>query len=336
LSSFLLHPDFNEVEVDVQRRLALARIASSADSSWHFRDIVLAKIPGFERSSPKENAVRLLELKPPLLRRIHACTVRPDAAELVVVGPVSVEAVTAQAERAFDSWETAPPDATKTCEWPQTVASAPGETVQRLARTELQLVYGDNDPFITIAADGPSLESEDFLPFILLADVLEKRAQGSAKRLRHTGGTYGIWASVTEEAPGRSVLILRGQLDADVAQDALRALLQDIGVLSRVLDEGELESRKRAWRNELVTSMSSNMSLANVLLSGMARKREVTTLPDMPNEIMRIDAARCRDVAERWLASAHPSILVVTGKPRTFLRGLGVDAHVELKYFSAR
>lgn len=336
LASFVLRPDFDEVEVDVQRRLALARIASRADSGWHFQNLALAKIPGFERSSPKEDAVRLLDLKPPLLRRIHACTARPEGAELVIVGPVTVEATTAQAERAFGSWEDAAPS-NAPCEWPQPIASTrEGARFARLDRTELQLIYGDLDPFITIALDGPSLESEDYLPFVVLSEVLQHRAQGSVKRLRHAGSTYGIWATVLHAVPGRTALLLRGQLDGELAQEALRALLQDISVLSRELDESELESRKRAWRNEVVTSISSDMNAAKLLLSEMARKRDVAAVPDLPNEIMRIDAARCREVAERWLSAAHPSIVVAAGKPRTFLRGLGVDAHVELKYFSSR
>ena len=92
-----------------------------------------------------------------------------------------------QSERAFGSWEDAEPS-NAPCEWPQPIASTrEGARFARLDRTELQLIYGDLDPFITIALDGPSLESEDYLPFVVLSEVLQHRAQGSVKRLRHAG-----------------------------------------------------------------------------------------------------------------------------------------------------
>jgi predicted Zn-dependent peptidase len=335
LSAFVVAPAFDDVEVDVQRRLALARIAHISDRGEHIDDLALGMIPGFARSTPKEDATRLLELNSSRLRQIHACTARPEDADLVVVGPLSVEAVTAQAERDFGAWQSAASH--ERCEWPTPVPTAPeGEKPARLARTELQVLFGSGDPYITIAIDGPAPESDDFLPFALLAEILQTRHAGSAKRLRHAGSTYGIHSRVVRGAPTREAILISGTLEMDVAQEALRALVQDISDLPRVLGEDEVEKAKRKWHNSLVNSFASNASVASMIVSQFARKKDIAALPNVPNDIMSIDVARCRDVAQRWFVESHPSIVVVTGKPRTFLRGLGVDAHVQLKYFSSR
>lgn len=336
LSAFVLAPAFDAVEVDVQRRLALARIAHFADYSEHIDDLALGMIPGFARSTPKEDATRLLELNPTRLRSIHSCTVLPEDADLVVVGPLSMEEATAQAERAFGAWRTAPAHV-EPCEWPTPMPTLrEGAEPARLARTELQILYGAADPYVTIAIDGPAPASDDYLPFVLVSEFLQNRHAGSAKQLRHAGSTYGIHARVTQAAPGRMAMMMSGTLEMDVAQEALRALIQDISQLPQVLNAEELENRKREWRNGLVNSVGSNAGITELIASHWARNKDIAALPNLPNDIMSIDLARCRDVAQRWLAVSHPSIVVVAIKPRTFLRGLGVDAHVQLKYFSSR
>jgi predicted Zn-dependent peptidase len=322
----VLTPSFEPGEVNIQRRLALARIASFSGTTLHLRELALGAIPGFERDSPKVNASRLLALGPEVLQRVHECTVRPEGAELVVVGPVSAQEVTEQAESAFGAWPAAFPS-DRACEWPAQIAGGYSDGA-RLQRPELQVIYSGIDPFIVIALPGPALDSEDYLPFELISDALTRRTAGSAKRLRHVGDTYGIQSRVFTSAPNRTAVVLSGQLDPLAAQAGLRALLDDIHELEQTLGESEIEVLKRAWRSELVNSTASNPNAAEFVVRELSRQHSSEKLLNLPSEIMGVDLERCRQVAARWFSKAQPSIVVAT-RTREFARGLGIDAHVQ-------
>ena len=332
LSAFLLAPAFEPAEVDVQRRVMLGRIATSSVNMGNALGVALAKVPGFERNPPKQDAAQLLELSADSLRRVHSCSMLPDGAELVVVGEPSLTKVFEHAELAFGSWRSPwPSDAS--CKWPKPIPSKyDDEDRQGLQRAELQVSFGNTtEAHVGIALPGPKIDSPDYLPFLLLADLLERRSVGAAERLRQAGNTYAISSTVSEAAWKRSALFLFGNLDRYAVQSGLQALLDDLAHLSSSLQESDLEIVKRRRRNRVVISTTSNAEIATALVAQLERGGDVAALPDLPNQIMRVGIEHCRKVAEHWFAKAHPSIIVLNA-PSRFLRGLNVDANVQQVY----
>jgi predicted Zn-dependent peptidase len=204
------------------------------------------------------------------------------------------------------------------------LAADPART--RLERGELQIIYGAAmDPLVIIDVPGPAIDSPDYVPFLLLTEVLESRRTGAAWDLRHAGGTYGIHARLVDGYPHLTLLELQGQVEPDMVQPALRGLVADLHGVATNLQESELEAVKRRARNGLVNWLTSNQAIATLALNHARRGLGVAQLLDSPNELERVDLARCREVAERWLSSSAPS-MAVTGPV-----GRGLDLHVNVR-----
>jgi len=333
LAAFLLSPTFNPPDVTVQLRQALGRIERHSGSSDHMHDIVHAAFPGLKSPTPEDDAKGLIKLTPAILRQVHACTVRPEGAELVVVGPVTFEEVAAWAKVGLGGWRAMRPSADPSCaEWLRPQAPLHPEQA-RLSRTQLQIVYGEFDPVMIVSVPGPDPTSEDYLAFSLLTEIVAARGAGASRALRDMGATYGVNGSLYDGYAGLSLFDLFGQIDPEVSQNALRSLVADIRTVAKTLGPNEFNPVARHWRNEVVNSLGSNTAVASWVFWQLRRKREASALPELLGEIARIDVARCRDVAERWLSSAQPSIGVM-GLPGRFVDGLGLDVHVTKFYWT--
>src|SRR5204863_289322 len=94
----------------------------------------------------------------------------------------------------------------------------------RLSRAQLQVAVGNFDPVVIVSVPGPAPESNDYLPFTLLAGIIARRSAGAAHVLRETGATYGIQARSDQSYAHLSVFDLAGQLEPAAAKEALRAM----------------------------------------------------------------------------------------------------------------
>src|SRR4029079_12872603 len=82
---------------------------SYATSYVRMDDIARSALPGIEMPRPDREAARLLELTRDDVRHLYRCSMRPDGAELVIVGPVASEAALGWARRAFGDWQAGAP-----------------------------------------------------------------------------------------------------------------------------------------------------------------------------------------------------------------------------------
>jgi predicted Zn-dependent peptidase len=330
-ADFVAFPAFDPAETRVVLEQKLAAIERDSLSPRQLLNLARDAVPGIELSTPDREARGLFRLTPELLARIHRCAVSPRGAELVVVGPASTSELIDSAARAFAPFLQAPSDPSCAQWMPSPTASESREN----ARLELTIVYGGTfDPTVAMAVLGPSPRAPEFLPFTLLAQVLDRR-DAAVAGLRHRGATYGIHTRVNESFPLRSLLELQGQVAPDKAQAALRKLVEDLHALSETLAERELEEVKRRARNAFINSLSNNVGLAEQALVALRRGRSAASIKQLPDEIAQVSLARCRDVARRWLARARPSI-AVAGLPVKLVRGLGLGANVRRLYWTDR
>ena len=333
LAAFALSPTFNPPDVTVHLRQELGLIQRHSGSLAHMHEIVHSAFPGLKGPTPEADAKGLVKMTPAMLRQVHACTLRPEGTELVVVGPVAFEDVATWAKAAFGGWRAARPPADPACaEWVRPPVPAHPE-LARLSRMELLIVYGYFDPVMIVSVPGPDPVSEDYLTFSLLTEVLAARSASASRALRDLGATYGIRGSSFDEYAGLSLFDLSGQIDPEAAQEALRTLVADMRTIADNLEAPEVSVVARRWRNEVVTSLGSNSATARWMFWQLRRGREASTFPALLGEIAGIDLARCRDVARRWLSPAQPSIGVM-GLPGRFVKGLGLDVRVNKFYWN--
>lgn len=331
LAEFVLKPAFEPSEVQIRLQQQLADIqAESVDFSSHTQRLARAAIPTLATPSYEDDARGLFQLTPARLKQIHACTILPAGAELVVVGPVAADDVLAWASAAFAGWAAQPPAG---CAKWQPAGLPADPALHRLPRAELQLITNTaGDPRLVIEVPGPALSSPDYLPFLLLSKVLAMRRTGAAWELRHAGGSYGIHTSLYEGFPHLTLLEVEGKVDEEAAQPALRGLIADLRGLADNLQERELNAVKRRARSELIETLSSNAELAALILNHTRRGLGVSHMLDAPQELSRVDLARCREVAQRWLSGAEPS-MAVTG---TLERGLGIRVNIKQRAWTSQ
>ena len=328
LGAFALAPAFNPPDVNALLHQEAADIQRYSASNQRMFDLVHAVIPGLERPTPQADGRNLLAMSPEVLRQIHACTMRPEGAELVVVGPVTADEVGPWVKAAFGGWRAgARADSPACTKW----LAPPGPLhpeQARLSRAQLQVVVGNFDPFVIASVPGPAPESDDYLPFRLLTRIIHKRSSSATQALRDVGATYGIHPSSDESYAHLSVFDWSGQLEPDRVPDALQAMTADIHGIADSLDAAEVASAARRWRMEIIESLSSNTKAAGLTLWQRRRGRDVRALPSLPDEIARIDRDRCRSVAQHYLSETQPS-LGVMGLPERLLHGLQMDVNVQ-------
>jgi len=314
------------VQLRLQQQVAAIKFASEPLNQ--LQPLARSAIPGLERPTYEQDARQMFHLPPPKLQQIHRCTVQPANAELVVVGPVAFDSVVSWATSAFGSWRADPGATAEACaEW-LTPAFPEHPERARLDRPLLVVIYGmRGDPRIAMDVPGPPIDSPDYHPFELLSMLLEDHAGGSAKALRHAGATYGVHMSTYDRYPRLSLLEIRGQIDPEQVQGALRSLIDDIHGLAKRLDAAELDAVKRRWRTQLIDSWQSGDALAGALQWTLRSGHEPADLLKVFDEVQQIDLTRFREVAERYLSTANVSI-TMTGYAPNFIRGLALDADV--------
>jgi len=325
LGQFVLHPTFELDELKIRRQRELAIIENYSRSFLRVNDVARSALPGVVVPPPDRAAARVLELSREEVQHLYRCAMRPEGAELVIVGPVASEAALGWARRAFADWQPGARSKETGCARP--APPADGVTAP-LQEPLVQLLSGSRgEPYLFMALPGPARESDDFLVFELLSRVLQDREQGSAQALRHAGTSAGIDVEVSSDYVGFSLLELRGQVEASGVRRALQALVLDIRRLEQDLTETELDTAKRRWTAQYVHGLRNDQVLAASVAWELTRGRSPEAVYAWPQTLRAIDLERCRQVARRWLSSAQPSI-VVGSPPSRMSENLGFPATV--------
>jgi predicted Zn-dependent peptidase len=332
LAAFVTKPAFDPAETRVKLRGTIDAIQRFSSGPGNLDRVNQSTLIG-NLPTPEEDALALIRLKLEDLAKIHACTMLPGRAELVVVGPTSSDDVTSWARAAFAGWQTAPP-ANGSCErWR---AGRPSLTTEakRLERTQLAIAYvGRPEPEISMLLPGPSLRSEDYVTYAVLARALFWRALTSDDTLRHAGATYTINTQIDDAYSNFSLLQIGGLLEPSVARESLRRLVEDNWSLSETLTQADLDTAKRMVRTELLSDLAYNARFADRVLWLLRQGQDPTQIAAWLDGISRIDLERGRAVARRWLQDTKPSIMV-RASARKITAGLGLDVQLRELYIT--
>lgn len=330
LADFVQHPAFHPDETRIVLQQELARIQRNSGSLWHLAHLARDGIGGLHLPSPWSDALGVLQVTPERLRVTHRCAMRARGAELVVVGPAPAADLMTSAAQAFAGFTSPALEAGECAGLPPlpSLANAPANT-----RVELQIVHGGTfDPFLVLVTPGPDPSSPDYLPFTLVAEVLDSRDLAS-QGLRHTGATYAINARINDDFRGGTLLEIAGQVAPQQARNALRTLVRDIRNVHRTLREEELEKVKRRLESAFINGLANDIALGSATLTQLRRGRSPAALQRWPRELRGVSLERCRQVAAKWLSRAEPSI-AVAGLPVPLVRGLGFRANVRRLYWT--
>jgi predicted Zn-dependent peptidase len=327
LGAFVTHPTFEPAETRTKLGAAIDAIQRFSRGQGNLGRVAQGAFIG-SLPTPEEDALALIRLKFEDFSAIHACTMRPDGAELVVVGPSRAEDVAAWSKAAFGEWRGGPPEAGSACERWKVGRPGVDTNIRPLSRTQLAIAYVQQpEPWVSILLPAPSVRSEDYITYLLLSRALGWRSLTQPDTLRHTGATYGIDAQLNDEFRNFSLLELTGQVEPSRARESIKSLVQDNWGLGGTLTEAELDSAKRMFRTELLTALASNPRLAWRVLWLLRQGVDPRELGAWLDGVMRIDVTRGRDVAQRWLKDAKPSIIVASA-PQKLVSGLGLDVHL--------
>jgi predicted Zn-dependent peptidase len=331
LAAFVTRPTFEPTETNLKLRATVDSIQRFSRSQNILDRVAQSALIG-ELPTPEEDALSLIKLKREDLQAIHACSVLPAGAELVVVGPASATDVTGWARAGFAGWRSSPP-ADGCARWKSRGPSLDSEA-KRLDRTQLAITYLDEpDPVVSMLLPAPSLRSEDFLAYGVLANALAWRALTQDDTLRHSGATYTISVSVDDGYRNFSLLRVGGLVEQSVARDAIRRLVEDAWNLSEQLTEADLETAKRMLRTSLLGDLAYNARYAERALWLIRQNKDPAKLSAGIDAIAQIDLERARDVARRWLKDNKPS-LMVRASPQKLTAGLGLDVQLRELYMT--
>jgi len=241
------------------------------------------------------------------LARFHAGHWRPGAAELVVVGDVSAEALRGELEAALARWKG---DA------PATVA--PAELPSGRREAVLVEKAGAPQTFLILGMPGMARRDPDYVAAQVLFEVLGGGAHSRLFRhLREDKGyTYGMGARESAQRMG-GVSYLGGSVRADATGQAIRDLLGEVKELREVpVPEAELEDA----RDGLVRSLPGDFATA-AGIAGRIAEQVTYALPDdwwsrYPAAVRGVTAADVQRVARRFLDPAALRTVLV-GDPAT-------------------
>lgn len=326
LADYVIHPAFEPPEVMRRHEQELIDIANRSGTYADFSRIAASPFTG-QLPTPEENGLGLKRLTAEVLRKVHACALRPNGAELIIVGPVNTAATLARARAELADWT---PVATNDAECASVEATGRDERIaQPLDRTELRLLrYYRTDPWLTVVLPAPATTSEDHAAFTVLSQAVVQRMMLGEEDLRHAGAAYYINASIAD-LPGYGLLALEGQFAADRVQDSIRKVVNAIWSAADALTDVEFELMKRRLQTELIASFGHNAGVARAVLAGLRRGRDITSLESWFEELAAVKPERCRELARSWLSDSKPSMLVATRSGK-FVSGLGFDADIKV------
>lgn len=332
LAAFVTRPTFEPVETNVKLRAAIDSIQRFSRSEGILDRVAENAFIG-QLPTPEQDALSLIKLGREDLLAIHACSMLPAGAELVVVGPASAADVTGWARAGFAGWASAPPAGG--CErWKKTAIGLDSEA-KRLDRTQLAITYLDEpDPVVSVLMPAPALRSQDYLAYGVLAHALGWRSLTREDTLRHSGATYGISVAIDDGYRNFSLLRMGGLVEQSAAREAIRRVVEDAWNLSEQLTETDLETAKRMLRTAILSDLAYNARYAERALWLIRQGKDPAHVAAGIDAIAQIDLERARDVARRWLKDNKPSIMV-RASPQKITAGLGLDVQLRELYMTA-
>jgi zinc protease len=316
LAEVVAQPSFPVREVDRIRRREVASLSHDLDEPGVVADRAMLTA-AFGRHpyghSPEGRARHLAAAKRAEIAAFHVRHWRPDAALIVIVGPLPAEEVLAQVRRRFGSWRGSAAHA-------NAVAPPPplGRAVVVVDKPDLTQTQ------VRIVSPGFARASPDYFPGVVASAVL---GGGFTSRLMEAirvnrGLSYGVRSRFAPSRAGGLFFVstfTKVETTAeivDVASDEI-AKFRDEGPT----DE-ELERTQSYLCGLFPLSLETHDQLAEKLTDLELHGLPETEITRFRDHVRAVGAGACRDIARRYFPGDGRGIVVAVGPAREIAKPL--------------
>ena len=272
------------------------------------------------------NAESIAALSPERLRAAHDKWLRPDLAQITVVGDVTMAQLQPLLEQAFGSWAVpATPRPVK----PLTAAIPAARTrvilIDRPNSPQSYILGGQVLPLTGRDADKEALE----LANEVLGDGFLSRLNLNLREDK--GWSYGVRSQVTSPVGPRS-LIVAAPVQSDRTGDALKLLLADMAALpaTRPVEPGELTRVTDGNIRGLPNQFETNRAVLQAVIQNDRLGRPDDYQRTLPQRYRRIDAAALNAAARSWLQPDKMTFVIVGDRKlvEPQLKGLALPVEI--------
>ncbi len=264
-------------------------------------------------------------LTPEALRQAHAAWLRPDLANVTVVGDTTMAELIPALEEAFGDWRAPGAAAPR-----KDLAAAIPDAGRRLV-----VIDRPNSPqsVLLLARVLPLTGGEQALEPLELAN--EVIGNGFLSRLNlnlreEKGWTYGIRASLPSVAGPRALMVMT-PVQADRTADSIRLILAEMAAFpaTRGIDATELQRVTDGKIRGLPNQLQTNGQVLGALLQNRLLGRPLDYQARLPGIIAGIDAAAIDRAAGEYLQPDDLAIIVVGDRGQIDEQLAGLDMEIE-------
>ena len=295
LAEIVTSASYRSGEVSGERGRLLERITMSRSQAGVIAGEALAErmAPGHPYGRTLPDAAAVAATTAAQLRSLHASSVRPDGALLVIVGDITPARALAAVESALDGWTGAAP-ATKAAT-PPPITDRPLLVLDRPGSVQTAFRFG-----------GAGLGRQDErYPALQLANLIFGGYFSSrwVENIReHRGFSYSPRSAI-EHSRLRSSFLVSADVATEVTAPALLETLYELGrMASTPVTEAELESVRQYAIGTLALSTATQGGLATTAASLLGTGVELEWLSSHPARLAKVTVADVAEVAAEFLA----------------------------------
>ncbi|MEO6091684.1 MAG: insulinase family protein [Novosphingobium sp.] len=321
------NPAFAEGEVARVRDQRLAALAQtlaqpSALASRELNRALFGAHPYAQPGDGLGDATSLRALTAPALRVAHEQWLRPDIAEITVVGDVTMATLLPMLERTFGDWR-APsrPRPVKDIAGPPPPAAARLVVIDRPGSPQTVIYAGRVLP---VTGRTPGLERLDLANEVIGGGFLSRL---NLDLREEKGWTYGVSSRVRQPVGPRS-LVVAAPVQADKTGAAIRQIIADMKAFptARPVEPAELDRVTDGNIRGLPNRFESNAEVVAAILANRQLGRPDDYYSTLPARYRAIDAGAIDNAARTWLQPEALTVVVVGDRKaiEPQLAGLGM------------
>lgn len=309
LAEVVIEPAFPAAEVDRLRRREVASLSHDLDEPGIVADRAMlgAAFGRHPYGHPPEGRARhLAAVRRPEVVAFHARHWRPQAALLVVVGPLPAAQVLALVRRRFAGWR-----GTTVPEVPVAPPPAPGRGVVVVDKPDVTQTQ------VRIVSPGFARASPDYFPGVVASAVL---GGGFTSRLMEAirvnrGLSYGVRSRFSPSRAG-GLFYVSTFTKVETTAEIVDVALDEIAKFREAgPGEDELERTKSYLRGLFPLSLETHEQLAEKLTDLELNGLPETEVTEFRERVSAVTVEACRDVAGRYFPGDR-GVVVAVGPAR--------------------
>ncbi|RIV83233.1 insulinase family protein [Aurantiacibacter xanthus] len=312
MADVTLNPAFRAEDVARVKEQRLAEIAQELASpgslaSKAFMPLIYGADHPYAHASSSGDAAVVEALTPAVLKAEHDRWLRPDLAQITVVGDVSMPELVAALEAGFGGWKApAAPAPTRHIDAPAPAPHAQIVGVNRPNSPSSYLMLGRVTPLV---GEPNGIEVIETANEVLGGGFLS-RLMGDLRETK--GWTYGIGSSIPA-ATGQRRFTIATQVQADRTGDSIVAIVDQLKAFPATapVDPVELQRVTDGNVRGLPNRFETNGQVLGALVSNRVLGRDIRYQAQLPDIYRAMDAAIINAAAADYLTPDNLTIVVV-------------------------